>query len=514
MMKLKHLTTDMLKNQHLSIVREIGRYIGVKSPASKNKIELIEGILAIQDGKIEPDPATLKRRGAPTKYTVDISDFLQPAYDDQTPYSVSASKEPLDVIVLNDSGNTENADKIHLENFLKAYDKAFKQPDSTQNFKGVKNDCFIVEGVLEQHVSGYGFLRANNYENSKDDAYVSNQNIKKFNLRRGDKVKAVAKLVREGDSAALQDVISINDLDPKLFLKRNNFDDLTPYYPTERLKLELPDKEDEIAIRCIDLFAPVGMGQRGLIVAPPKTGKTTLLKKIAQSIENNYKNVKLFVLLIDERPEEVTDIKRSVSGEVVFSTFDESAEHHIRAAELVINRAKRLVEVGQNVVILMDSITRLARAYNNTIDSSGKILSGGLDPAALQGPKRFFGAARNIENGGSLTILSTALIDTGSRMDDVIYEEFKGTGNMEIHLSRELSEKRIFPAIDLYKSGTRKDELLLSEKELSAVYKLRKILSERENATDTLIEMLKKAKSNDDLVSNKLDVWMKIYSKS
>ncbi|MBQ7642916.1 MAG: transcription termination factor Rho, partial [Clostridia bacterium] len=301
-------------------------------------------------------------------------------------------------------------------------------------------------------------------------------------------------------------------LDPALFLKRTNFDDLIPYYPTKRLKLENATNADDVAIRCIDLFAPIGKGQRGLIVAPPKAGKTTLLKKIAQAIESNYPDVKLIILLIDERPEEVTDIKRSVKGEVVFSTFDENAEHHIRAAELVINRAKRLVEVGQDVVILMDSITRLARAYNNTIDSSGKTLSGGLDPAALNGPKRFFGAARNIDDGGSLTVLSTALIETGSRLDDVIYEEFKGTGNMEIHLSRELSEKRIFPAIDLYKSGTRKDELLLSEKELATVYKLRKILSERSDATDTLIEMMKKSKNNDDLIS-KIDVWMQLYRK-
>jgi transcription termination factor Rho len=255
------------------------------------------------------------------------------------------------------------------------------------------------------------------------------------------------------------------------------------------------------------------MGQRGLIVAPPKTGKTTLLKKIAQAIEKNYSDVKLFVLLIDERPEEVTDFKRSIKGEVVFSTFDESAEHHVRAAELVMNRAKRLVEVGKNVVILMDSITRLVRAYNTTIDSSGKTLSGGLDPIALTGPKQLFGAARNIERGGSLTILSTALVDTGSRMDDVIYEEFKGTGNMEIHLSRELSEKRIFPAIDLYKSGTRKEELLLKEETLSAVYKLRKILAERSSdATESVLDSLNKTKDNKDFIS-KVDAWVKLYKK-
>ena len=252
------------------------------------------------------------------------------------------------------------------------------------------------------------------------------------------------------------------------------------------------------------------MGQRGLIVAPPKTGKTTLLKLIAQSIENNYKDIKLIVLLIDERPEEVTDIKRSINGEVVFSTFDENPEHHIRAAELVINRAKRLVEVGQNVVILMDSITRLARAYNTVVEGTGKTLSGGLDPTALQGPKRFFGAARNIENGGSLTVLSTALVDTGSRMDDVIFEEFKGTGNMEIHLSRELSEKRIFPAIDIFKSGTRKEELLLSEQELDTAYKLRKMLSFSGEATDNLLDMIKKTSDNDDLM-NKVDAICNLF---
>ena len=257
---------------------------------------------------------------------------------------------------------------------------------------------------------------------------------------------------------------------------------------------------------------PIGKGQRGLIVAPPKTGKTSLLKMIAQSIEQNHPEIKLIVLLIDERPEEVTDIKRTIKSEVVFSTFDEGADHHVRTAELVINRAKRLVESGKDVVILLDSITRLTRAYNSIVESSGKTLSGGLDPVAMQGPKRFFGSARNVEEGGSLTILSTALIDTGSRMDDVIYEEFKGTGNMEIHLSRQLSEKRIFPAIDLVRSGTRREELLLSQKQLDASYKLREILSERADAIDSLIDMIKKTKDNADLIE-KADAWIKLYQK-
>lgn len=469
MYKFKMFEETELIKMNLHVLRAIGREIGVKAPASKKKEELIRDILLIQQGKLAPEPHNNK--GAPPKidkellrpYLVEVGDYTEVEEVDKK-------------LVFND-------DSAKLE--------------------------FVSEGILEQHPSGFGFLRANNYENCRDeDIYVSAQNIRKYNLRRGDKVKAKAKMTGDGDSAALQEVISINDLAPELFLNRQKFEDLVPYYPTDRIKLETD--ENDFSMRFIDLFVPLGMGQRGLIVAPPKTGKTTLLKKIANAIETNHKDVKLIVLLIDERPEEVTDIERSVKGEVVFSTFDESPEHHIKVAELVINRAKRLVEVGQNVVILMDSITRLSRAYNNVVESSGKTLSGGLDPVALAGPKRFFGSARNIENGGSLTILSTALIETGSRMDDVIYEEFKGTGNMEIHLSRELSERRIFPSIDLKKSGTRKEELLLSEKELNCAYKVRKFLAERTDATDTLLEMLKKSKSNQEL-SAKIDVWLKLY---
>ena len=469
MSKFITFTTEILKKQHLSTLREIGRQIGVRAPAAKSKDRLIKDILAVQRNEVEP--VSISKIGAPPKLSVDVSSFY-----------VKDEYERFEVQTVLHSGD-----------------------ENTQE------EC-VIEGVLEQSASGYGFLRANNYENSREDVYVSLQNIKKYNLRRGDKVKAIAKQASsEDNAAALKSVISINGLAPELFLKRKNFDDLTPYYPTQRIKLEI-DGDGELSRRIIDLFAPLGKGQRGLIVAPPKTGKTTLLKTIAQSIEKNHPEVKLIVLLIDERPEEVTDIKRTIQGEVVFSTFDEGAEHHKRAAELVINRAKRLVEVGQDVVILMDSITRLARAYNSTIESSGKTLSGGLDPAAVQGPKRFFGSARNVEEGGSLTILSTALIETGSRLDDVIYEEFKGTGNMEIHLSRELSEKRIFPAIDLYKSGTRKEELLLTKEELDAVYKLRKIMSGSQETTETLIEMLKKTKSNSDLIS-KIDAWIKIFKK-
>ncbi len=497
MAKFRKLSAEELSEEHFSVLRELGRAFGVKSPTSKNKDEIIANILAIQSGELKPHDGG--QHGAPLKMKIDLNRFYEP---------VLPSEESLD----EQNEGVADDEKLSGDERAAREARAYNVPrNNRMTFRDVESaGSFVSEGVLEQCAAGYGFLRANNYENSDSDVYVSLLNIKKYNLRRGDKVKCVARKVRENDLPALQDVIAINDIDPQLFLRRKNFDDLLPYYPTEKIRLETKDGANDVSLRLLDLFAPLGMGQRGLIVAPPKTGKTTLLKKIAQSIEKNYPEIKLIVLLIDERPEEVTDIKRSVNGEVVFSTFDENAEHHVRAAELVINRAKRLVEVGQNVVILMDSITRLTRAYNNTIESSGKTLSGGLDPAAMYGPKRFFGAARNIENGGSLTVLSTALVDTGSRMDDVIYEEFKGTGNMEIHLSRELSEKRVFPAIDLYKSGTRKDELLLSEKELSTVYKLRKILSERADATDSLIEMMKKTATNEEFIV-KMDAWIKLY---
>ncbi len=473
--QFKKLTEKDLENRHLTTLRALGREIGVKTPASKPKDQLIKEILDIQSGVLEPEEPS--KKGAPPKIFVDLTEFMVKP-DSSTPYP----DEPIE----NRGSRVE-----------------FNNPD-------FQEEIIEVTGLFEQHPSGYGFLRANNYENSSKDAYVSIQNIRKYNLRKGDRVRAIVQSVTGKDSAAVQSVVSINELDPKIFLNRAEFDDLVAYYPTKRIKLETQNEKNDLALRCIDLFSPIGMGQRGLIVAPPKTGKTTLLKMIAQAIEKNYKDVKLFILLIGERPEEVTDIKRSVNCDVIFSTFDESNERHVRTAELVINRAKRLVEVGQDVVILMDSITRLARAYNITTESSGKTLSGGLDPNAIQGPKRIFGAARNIEGGGSLTILSTALVDTGSRLDDVIYEEFKGTGNMEIHLSRALSERRIFPAIDLYKSGTRKEELLLSEQELDAVYKLRKILAESEDATDSLLDMLKKTKDNQDLMG-KIDAWIKIY---
>lgn len=359
----------------------------------------------------------------------------------------------------------------------------------------------IVEGILDILPDGYGFLRGDNYLSSPKDVYISMVQIRRFKLDTGDIIKGISRF-KEGEKfPSLIFVGEVNGESPEKAARRKRFDELTPIYPDERIKLET--QSNEYAMRIIDLMSPIGKGQRGMIVAPPKVGKTTLLKKIANSISTNNPEEKLIVLLIDERPEEVTDMKRSINGEVIYSTFDELPEHHVKVAEMVLERAKRLVEQGQDVVILLDSITRLARAYNLTIPSSGRTLSGGLDPAALHKPKKFFGAARNIEHGGSLTILATALVDTGSRMDDVIFEEFKGTGNMEVHLDRKLSEKRIFPAIDVNKSGTRREDLLLSQKEKETVFALRKAMNSMPVAdvTEQIISMMVKTKSNNEFLS-------------
>ena len=357
------------------------------------------------------------------------------------------------------------------------------------------------EGILEVLADGFGFLRSENYLSGTQDIYVSPIQIRRFNLKTGDKINCKVRPCREGERfRALIYVKSVNGDDVSVALRRKPFDQLIPVFPDSRLKLETAPKET--ATRLIDLIAPIGKGQRGMIVAPPKAGKTTLLKKIANAITANHPSIELIVLLIDERPEEVTDMKRSIDGDVIYSTFDELPEHHIRVAEMVLERAERLVEHKKDVVVLLDSITRLARAYNLTIPSSGRTLSGGLDPAALHKPKKFFGAARNIENGGSLTILATALVETGSRMDDVIFEEFKGTGNMELHLDRKLSEKRIFPAIDMNKSGTRREDLLLNKDEWEATMNIRRKLGNQGNQdiTESLLNLLVATKSNQEFI--------------
>ena len=360
-----------------------------------------------------------------------------------------------------------------------------------------------VEGILDIAEGGFGFLRFNNFLTSDKDVYVSPTQIRRFNLKTGDKIKGISRLPNEGERfGALLYVLTVNDDEPGVAIRRPNFEDLTPIFPTERLTLE--DSPIDLSMRLIDLIAPIGKGQRGLIVAPPKAGKTTLLKKIANSIETKHPEVEMIVLLIDERPEEVTDMKRSLKGggEVIYSTFDEQPQHHVKVAEMVLERAERLVEHGRDVVILLDSITRLARAYNLVVPSSGRTLSGGLDPGALHKPKKFFGAARNIEEGGSLTIMATALVETGSRMDDVIFEEFKGTGNMELHLDRKLSEKRIFPAIDLNKSGTRREDLLMNQDEIEAIWAMRRAMANNptQDVTEMIIDNLAHTRNNKDFV--------------
>jgi len=359
----------------------------------------------------------------------------------------------------------------------------------------------FVEGILEVLPDGYGFLRGDNYLPTPKDVYISPVQIKRFRLDTGDVIKGIKRTPKEGEKfPALIYVGEVNGEHPEKAMKRRSFDDLIPIYPNKRIKLETTP--NEYTMRLMDLLSPIGKGQRGMIVAPPKAGKTTILKKIANSITTNNPDIELIVLLIDERPEEVTDMKRSIKGDVIYSTFDELPEHHVKVAEMVLERAKRLTEQNKDVVILLDSITRLARAYNLVIPTSGRTLSGGLDPSALHKPKRFFGAARNTEDAGSLTILATALVDTGSRMDDVIFEEFKGTGNMEVHLDRKLSEKRIFPAIDINKSGTRREDLLLSKEELETVFALRKAMANMsvQEMTEQLIDQIIATKSNEEFI--------------
>lgn len=460
---------EQLQDKNLFELREIARENRVQSPTKLNKEELISQIVEassqrVKGLKIRPVSRPSKLVDAPRR-------------------------------------NAQN-------------DVPEKAAESINEIMAVDDTCEEREGILEIHPDGYGFIRVRNCEHSEKDVYVSAIKIRKAGLRQGDMIKGIVKVAYDNKPAALLIINTVNGVPAEELGKRPRFDDLVPIYPDERLKLENARSKNDFAIREIDLIAPIGKGQRGMIVSPPKAGKTTLLKKIANSISENYPDVTLMVLLIDERPEEVTDMQRSIKGEVVYSTFDEMPEHHTKAAELLLSRAKRLVENGKDVVILMDSLTRLARAYNLTIPPTGRTLSGGIDPGALHSPKSFFGSARNIENGGSLTIIATALVDTGSRMDDVIYEEFKGTGNMEIHLDRKLSEKRIFPAIDLNRSGTRREDLLLSQDELEGVWTMRKILSsgDTESAAENLLQMLVKTSSNAEFIEQ-LKLQMRLIDK-
>lgn len=507
---MQKFTKSELEAKSIFEMRTIAKDVGISAPTKMNKSELVEMVFKITNGEMEPPQAP--RRGRPKKVEGVESDAVE---------SVAPTK--------NEENTAEKTEYTKSGEYIKNKFKPiefkpayvqYQKPQRTQyrdmtlNEKKDTDEAIEQEreGYLEINPDGYGFLRVKNGEFNEMDAYVSAMKIKQYGLRRGDYVKSLCKKIQEGRPSAVVSVTSINGIDADKVGKRPNFDDLVPIYPDERIRLEVSPRE--YATRCIDLVSPIGKGQRGIIVSPPKAGKTTLLKMIASSIAKNYPDVELKVLLIDERPEEVTDMQRSIKGEVVYSTFDELPEHHTKTAEMLLDRAKRLVETGKDVVILLDSLTRLARAYNLTIPPTGRTLSGGIDPGALHSPKRFFGSARNIENGGSLTIIATALIDTGSRMDDVIFEEFKGTGNMEIHLDRRLSEKRIFPAIDLAKSGTRKEELLLTPSELEGTWGIRKMLSNADNteATENLIGMIVKTASNKEFI-DQLNLQLRVLQK-
>ena len=427
-------------------------------------------------------------------------------------------KKMVDLREIAKAMNLENFSKMKKEELLVFIESAGNPPKPEETLEDIVEEGFlpdnvteeisrsedtdIVEGILELMAEGgYGFMRFHNYQSSELDVYVSPSQIRRFRLNTGDKITGITRPAKNGEKfRALLYIRKVNGDNPDVARRRPSFDRLTPIYPDERITLET--SKTDLSMRLIDLMAPIGKGQRGLIVAPPKAGKTILLQKIAKAISTKFPETEIIVLLIDERPEEVTDMQRSIDADVIYSTFDELPSNHTKVAEMVLERAKRLVEQKKDVVILLDSITRLARAYNLIIPSSGRTLSGGLDPMALHKPKKFFGAARNIEEGGSLTILATALVDTGSRMDDVIYEEFKGTGNMELHLDRRLSEKRIFPAVDINKSGTRREELLLSVEELETIWAIRRALGNASvlEVTENIISKLIKTDSNAEFI--------------
>ena len=467
------METENYHEMTLATLKEIAKEKGIKNISKLKKSELIEELVKITPNKIEKNGVILTEKIAPKNRNIEASIHI----DENVNSEAYAS----------DSRDRYNVTEEEKE-------------EKKERLKVMINESNSSKGVLEiQENNSFGFLRCSNYLTGENDIYVSPSQIRRFNLRTGDEVEGKVREAKDGEKfKALLFVEKVNGESPDKAIGRKNFENLTPIYPNERLHLETDNGRD-LSSRLMDFMCPIGKGQRGIIVAPPKAGKTTLLKRIAQNISKNYPDIKLIVLLIDERPEEVTDMKRSIKGDVIYSTFDEEPQNHAKVSQMVLERAKRMVEQGKDVVILMDSITRLSRAYNLTITPTGRTLSGGLDPGALLMPKKFFGAARNIEEGGSLTILATALVETGSRMDDMIFEEFKGTGNMEVHLDRRLQERRIFPAIDIYKSGTRKEDLLLSDEEKEVAFAIRKNMNRDgniENITETLINMLSKTKNN------------------
>lgn len=518
----KTMDESALKGKKVAELREIAKTFGLKNYQKMKKAELVQALMkddeppkkAEQAGgeevSAEPDHVMA---GADTAEAAEKPVHAEPA-EAAAAYSAEAAKMPEAEAASADAAetsadnanNADNAEHAGRRSGGRAAGRTDERQDGRQQRTGRhrgkpapdRSDRFEVEGILELADGGFGFLRFNNFLTSEKDIYVAPAQIRRFNLKTGDKVKGICRHPNDGDKfGALLYVVTVNGDEPGVAMKRPDFESLTPIFPNERFKLE--DGRD-LSLRLIDLVAPIGKGQRGLIVAPPKAGKTVLIKKIANSIEKNYPDVEMIVLLVDERPEEVTDMKRSLkgNGEVIYSTFDELPQHHVKVAEMVLARAQRLAEHGKDVIILMDSITRLARAYNLVVPASGKTLSGGFDPGALHKPKKFFGAARKLEEGGSITILATALVETGSRMDDLIFEEFKGTGNMELHLDRKLSEKRIFPAINLNKSGTRREDLLMDQDELEAIWYMRRAMGNRDNqeVTEMILDNLAHTRDN------------------
>ena len=473
----------------VTILRDLAKARGIKGASAMKKADLVEAMLAQDEIDKQNQPAEPEAK--PEKA--------------EKPEKTEKAEKSEKVMKAEKAERPERTEKPERMKRPEKIEKAEKTEKAEIPADIPMDNLMQASGILEVMGDGFGFIRCDNYMPGTEDVYVSQSQIKKFNLKTGDIIVGKKRFNNPSDKfAALMIIDTINGYTPDAATKRPNFEDLTPIFPNERIRLER--QRSSVAMRIVDLVSPIGKGQRGMIVSQPKAGKTTLLKEVATSVNYSHPDMHLIILLIDERPEEVTDMKdtmrNSKNVEVIYSTFDESPEHHKRVSEMVIERAKRLVEHGRDVMILLDSITRLARAYNLTVQPSGRTLSGGLDPAALHMPKKFFGAARNMREGGSLTILATALVDTGSKMDDVVFEEFKGTGNMELILDRKLSEKRIFPAIDITGSGTRREDLLLSRKELDAMEIMRKAINgaRKEDAVETILNMFAHTKNNDEYI--------------
>ncbi|CUQ09642.1 transcription termination factor Rho [Clostridium baratii] len=486
------MTKEIYESMTLAKLKEIAKELEIKNISKYKKSELIDEILNKKVNTIEKDGVILKEK-------------ISPKAKESNGYSNYSNNQNNNYNNSNSNYNNQNNNNYNNSNNNYNNQNSYQNSNRNNN-QGERNfsSAETISGILQiQENNSFGFLRGKNCLSSSEDVYVSPAQIRRFNLSTGDKLEGKVREPKEGEKfKALIYLEKVNDENPENAVKRIPFEKLTPIYPKERIRLE-GNGQNDLSTRLMDIICPIGKGQRGMIVAPPKAGKTTLLKQLAQNISKNCPEVKLIVLLIDERPEEVTDMQRSINGEVVYSTFDEEPQNHERVAQMILEHGKRRVEQGQDVVILLDSLTRLSRAYNLTITPTGRTLSGGLDPGSLIMPKKFFGAARNIEEGGSLTILATALVETGSRMDDMIFEEFKGTGNMEVHLDRKLQERRIFPAIDIYKSGTRKEDLLLSDEEREVAYSIRKVMYTDGNAdkvTENLIKMLGKTKNNEEFI--------------